>query len=410
MVSFKRRWKGWILAGGGCVSLALAGLALVTLFSHIITESLPAFQASTFDSAAAKALIIGHSKANSANSDTTDIALTDTAFRLSALLPPVMQADEAAKSANLRVVFDLFSLEGQDLLQQNPDSWPVGLLMKSNIVHREERLSPSQKQVLDYWRAGGWIHQTWNTNFWTQNDSRETELAGIFGAILGTLWSMGICFVIAMPVGVGAGIWLVEFAPHSGFGRALGGTLELLVRNLAAVPSIIYGLLGLSLYINLLHLPRASCMVAGLVLAMLALPLIVVATMNALALVPASIRAGAMALGASRWQTTWLYVLPLASSGIITGAILSFSQTLGQTAPLLMIGMVAFIAGTPSSVTSPATVLPVQIYLWATQPERGFAALSAAAILVLLGGVLLLNIFAAVLRYYTERFRQKLNH
>lgn len=238
------------------------------------------------------------------------------------------------------------------------------------------------------------LKRGFNSEFFTRGDSRSPEAAGFFGAMAGSFFTMIVCLAVAFPLGVMSAVYLEEFARK---GRVVD-IIEVNINNLAAVPSIVYGLLGLSVYINLMHLPRSAPLVGGLTLALMALPVIIISTRSALKSVPPSIRQAALALGATPLQTVWHHTLPLAMPGIMTGTILGMARAIGETAPLLMIGMVAFVADIPSGFTDAATAMPVQIFLWAGSPESGFAEKTAAAILVLLALLLLMNAVAIYLR------------
>ncbi|MFV0437153.1 MAG: phosphate ABC transporter permease PstA [Desulfopila sp.] len=247
--------------------------------------------------------------------------------------------------------------------------------------------------------SAGRIDRKFNTTFFTNGDSREPEQAGIWGAMCGSLYTLAITLVISFPMGIAAAIYLEEFAPQN----IWVDLVTININNLAAVPSIIFGLLGLAIFINSCGLPRATPVTAGLVLTLVTLPTIIITGRAALTAVPASIRQAALAIGASKVQTITHHVLPLAMPTMLTGAIIAMTRALGETAPLLMIGMVAFIVDAPASFTDPATVLPVQIYLWSDNPERAFAEKTAAAIMVLLVCLLLLNGLAVYLRNRFER-------
>jgi len=245
----------------------------------------------------------------------------------------------------------------------------------------------------------GRLEQRFNTRFFTAGDSREPELAGILGATLGSLLTLAITFAVAFPLGVGAAVYLEEFAPRN----RLTDLIEVSINNLAAVPSIVFGLLGLAVFLNLGGLPRSAPLVGGLVLALMTLPTVVIAGRVALGAVPGSIREAALGLGASRLRAVAHHVLPLAMPGVLTGAIIGMARALGETAPLLMIGMVAFVVDIPTGPSDPATALPVQIFLWADAPERAFVERAAAAILVLLAFLAAMNFAAVVLRRRWER-------
>ncbi len=248
-------------------------------------------------------------------------------------------------------------------------------------------------------REKGQIEKRFNTTFFTAGDSREPELAGIWGAAVGSIYTLVITLLLSFPIGVSAAVYLEEYAPKNKW----TDLIEVNINNLAAVPSIVFGLLGLAVFINFFGLPRSAPLVGGLVLTLMTLPTIIIASRAALKSVPPSIREAALGVGASRIQMMTHHVLPLALPGMLTGTIIGMAQALGETAPLLMIGMVAFIVDIPSGFTDPATVLPVQIYLWADSPERAFVERTSAAIMVLLGFLILMNIFAVFLRKKFER-------
>ena len=242
------------------------------------------------------------------------------------------------------------------------------------------------------------LRRVFNTRFFSAGDSRDPELAGIGGAFYGTLLTLLVTFVISFPLALGAAVYLEMFAPRSRW----FDFIEININNLAAVPSIVMGLLGLAVFINLFGVPRSTPLVGGLVLALMTLPTIIIAARASLKAVPPSLLSGALALGATRLQAVFHHVLPLAMPGILTGTIIGMAQALGETAPLLMIGMVAFIAELPGGFVDAATVLPVQIFLWADSPERGFAERAALAICVLLLFLLLMNALAIFLRRRLE--------
>ncbi len=238
-----------------------------------------------------------------------------------------------------------------------------------------------------------------NTPFFTRGDSREPEQAGIGGATLGSMLTLAVTLILAFPIGVAAAVYLEEFAPKNKW----TDLVEVNINNLAAVPSVIFGLLGLAVFINFFHVPRSVPIVGGLVLAVMTLPTIVIVSRAAVRSVPPSIREAAVGVGASPMQVVLHHVLPLAMPGMLTGAIIGLARALGETAPLLMIGMVAFIVDVPNGFTDPATALPVQIFLWADSPERGFVEKTSAAIMVLLAFLIAMNSTAVILRRRLER-------
>ncbi len=268
-----------------------------------------------------------------------------------------------------------------------------------NLPNANRRLSERTIARIDRLRAEGRIKKRFNMPFFTAGDSRDAEQAGIWGALKGSIFTMMVTMLLALPIGIAAAIYLQEFAPKN---NKLVDFVEVNINNLAAVPSIIFGLLGLAVLINFFGLSRSVPLVGGMVLALMTLPAIVIASRAALGAVPASIRQAALGVGASSVQTVVDHVLPLALPGILTGSILGLARALGETAPLLVIGMVAFIVDVPSGPNDPATVLPVQIYLWADSPERAFVERTSAAIFVLLILLALITGLIALLRNKLE--------
>lgn len=261
------------------------------------------------------------------------------------------------------------------------------------------RTSDAQLQRVASLISSGDIRTQFNTQLFTSGDSSEPEMAGVLGALMGSLLTLLVTFALSFPIGVASAVYLEEYAPRN----KLTDLIEVNISNLAAVPSIIFGLLGLAVFINMFGMPRSIPLVGGLVLTLMTLPTIIISSRNAIKAVPPSIREAALGIGASKMQMILHHVLPLALPGMLTGAILGMAQALGETAPLLMIGMVAFIMDVPASVTDPATVLPVQIFLWADSPERAFVELTSAAIMVLLFFLVCMNTFAVILRRRLER-------
>ncbi|MBX9683328.1 MAG: phosphate ABC transporter permease PstA [Hyphomicrobium sp.] len=261
------------------------------------------------------------------------------------------------------------------------------------------RISDQEIVFIDKIRSAGAIERGFNWRFFTSGDSREPELAGIRGALIGTALTLFVTLILCLPIGVLAAIYLEEFAPKNW----LTDIIEVNINNLAAVPSIVFGLLGLAVFLNYFNLPRSAPLVGGLVLALLVLPTIIISARAAIKAVPPSIREAAIGLGASQQQAVFHHVLPLAMPGIMTGTIIGMAHALGETAPLLMIGMVAFIVDVPTSISDAATVLPVQIYLWSDLPEAAFQQRTAAAIVVLLGFLFAMNGAAIWLRNKFER-------
>ena len=263
-----------------------------------------------------------------------------------------------------------------------------------NVAETNRRLKDKQLIWLSELTEGGKLEKKFNKTFFTSGDSREPELAGILGAAKGSLLTLLITLSLSFPIGVAAAVYLEEFAPANRW----TDIIEDNINNLAAVPSIIFGLLGLAIFINFWGLPRSTPIVGGLVLTLMTLPTIIIAGRASLKSVPPSIREAALGIGASKLQTITHHVLPLALPGMLTGTIIGMAQALGETAPLLMIGMVAFIVDVPTTITDPSAVLPVQIYLWADSPERAFSEKTSAAIMILLAFLIAMNSFAVFLR------------
>lgn len=284
-----------------------------------------------------------------------------------------------------------------------PASSEVDLFMKGKVYvslsEEFRRLKDQDITYIEVLKQHGQIKKKFNTAFFTNGDSREPEMAGILGAALGSFFSLLVCFMIAFPLGILTAVYLEEYARKS----KLTDLIEININNLAAVPSIVFGLLGLSIFLGVFHMPRSTPLVGGMVLALMTLPTIIIAARASLRSVPQSVRDAAFGLGASKTQATFHHVVPLAMPGMLTGTILGMAQALGETAPLLMIGMVAFIVDIPHGVTDAATSLPVQIFLWADSPEKGFVERTSAAIIVLLVFLVLMNLLAVFLRRKLER-------
>ncbi|HYF22595.1 MAG TPA: phosphate ABC transporter permease PstA [Caulobacteraceae bacterium] len=267
------------------------------------------------------------------------------------------------------------------------------------IVEDDRTLTDQQLTILDRMQDKGMVSSGFNTGLFTRSDSTQPELAGLLGAIVGSAMMLAVTALLAVPIGTLAAVYLEEFAPRNRFTEIV----EVNINNLAAVPSIVYGLLGLAVFINWMGLPRSSPLVGGLVLALMALPTVIIATRSSLKAVPPSIREAALGVGASRTQTVFHHVLPLAMPGVMTGTIIALAHALGETAPLLMIGMIAFVPGVPEAITSASSTLPTQIFIWENASERAFHERTAAAIIVLLGFMIVMNAAAIFLRSRFER-------
>ena len=278
-----------------------------------------------------------------------------------------------------------------DVINKNPDM---------ELIAEEDRLiSDLELNWLNEIRSANNIKSNFNKNFFVKADSTEPEQAGIWGSLVGSFFTLFVTLILSFPIAVAAGVFLEELAPKNKF----TDFIEVNINNLAAVPSIIFGLLGLAIFLNVMHLPRSAPIVGGMVLALMTLPTIIIATRASLKAVPPSIREAAIGLGATKFQTVTHHVLPLSLPGILTGTIIGMSQALGESAPLLMIGMVAFIVDVPGSFLDSSTVLPVQIYLWKSTAARGFVELTAAGVMVLLSFLILMNGIAVYIRQKFEK-------
>jgi len=297
------------------------------------------------------------------------------------------------------------SLIGQTIKVTVPTSDQVDQLLKGYIKRDvpESRRKVSDRQIawIDDLKARKVIKKKFNTILFTSPDSRDPELAGIASALIGSIMIVFIAFILALPIGVGSALYLDEFAPKNRF----TDLIEININNLAAVPSIVFGLLGLAVFINVFGFQRSIPLVGGMVLALRAFPTIVIATRASLRSVSPAMVDGALSLGASHTQAVFHQKLPLAGPGILTGSIIAMAQVLGETAPLLMIGMVAFVTEIPNSVTDPATALPVQIFLWSDSAERAWSERTAAAIIILLVILVMMNGVAIWLRNRLEKRR-----
>jgi phosphate transport system permease protein len=268
-----------------------------------------------------------------------------------------------------------------------------------DVPENQRRVSDKEIAWYDALVAKGAVSAPFNWGLFFNADSRFPELAGLAGAISGSFYALLVCFLISFPVGIAAAVYLEEFAPKNRW----TDLIEVNINNLAAVPSIVFGLLGLALFLNFFGLPRSAPLVGGMVLSLMTLPTIIIVTRASLKAVPPSIREAALGVGASAHQVVTHHVLPLAMPGILTGTIIGLAQALGETAPLLLIGMNAFITSPPGGILDASTALPTQIYIWADSPERGFVARTSAGILVLLGFLVIMNGIAIFLRQRLER-------
>jgi phosphate transport system permease protein len=388
----ERRFKAY-----GMIALLLTSVFLLYLVGDIVRKGWPAFieHRATIDVTLDPAQI---DKANPAAADYS--AIVKNAWRNQF---PEMQSRGDKKKVN-----SLLSQAAADSLAQqvmnNPGS--IGQTIKAEVLLSDDAdlyfkglSQESDTALLEKVKEKVAVSTHFSTRLFTNSDSREPELAGLHGAIMGSLFTVALALALSLPLGIAAAIYLEQFAAKNRW----TDLIEVNINNLAAVPSIIFGLLGLAMFLNVFGMPRSAPLVGGLVLALLVLPTIIIASRAALRAVPPSIKEAALGVGASHQQAVFHHVLPLAVPGILTGSILGMARAFGETAPLLMIGMVAFIADVPKSFTDAATVLPVQIYLWSDLPELGFQSKTAAAILVLMAILFFLNGIAIYLRRKFER-------
>lgn len=400
----RRKRMEYSFRSAGIIAIVFALLCVSFLFIDITRRGLSAFIVPEMQ------LEIEYDAASMGIVDPTnadDLAFADYRQPLRAALRKLFPQVDGREQQ--RALYRLLSVDAELTLQERVTEDPQRLgtteilwvKANSDIELYLEKDAPATA-----WRE--WVTQLhtqdllrtkFNSTFFTAGDSRNPESAGIRNAVLGTALSLLVCFLITFPIGVAASIYLEEFAPANYW----TDFLEININNLAAVPSVIFGLLGLAVLINIFGMPRSTPLTAGAVLALMTLPTIIISSRAAIKSVPPSIREAALALGASRLQMVHSQVLPAALPGMLTGSIIGMAGALGETAPLLMIGMVAFIAATPTGFTDAAVVLPVQIFLWADSPESAFVSLTSAAIMVLLLFLIVMNAAATILRIRLER-------
>jgi len=404
----KRHRRDGVLKAIGLSALIAAGLMLALLVASLVSSGYHAFTQThlTLDFEIA---------ADKVSSDTPDKGNYRTIVRdaLQAHFP------EVTRRADQRDVNKILSNGAQYILRDHvtdspeligttvslavPVSDPYDQLAKGLIDPKtpetERRLDDREIAWFQKLEQAGAVSRPLNTGLIVNADSRFPELAGLSGALWGSFYALLVCFLISFPVGIAAGVYLEEFAPKNHY----TDFIEVNINNLAAVPSVVFGLLALAVFLGWFGLPRSAPLVGGMTLALMTLPTIIIATRAAVKAVPPSIREAALGIGASRQQVMMHHVLPLAMPGILTGTIIGLAQALGETAPLLLIGMNAFITQAPDSVLDSSTALPTQIFIWADSPERGFVARTSAAICVLLGFLVMMNGVAVYLRKRFER-------
>lgn len=408
----RRQFADMRFRGYGIIGLMVAGSALLFLLVSIFSTGYDAFRQTAltleFDLDAA-VLDLGESPTEEDIIEANTLAVVKRAI--------YKQFPEVRKRKDKRKLTKLISvgaeLDLRDHLLQHPEH--IGSVVQLTVpmssdvdqYHKarsdskmiKSRLNEKQKAWYQALVDRGLVELRFNTDFFLRADSRHPELAGIGGAVIGSFYTLLICLLISFPVGVAAAIYLEEFSRDTAVTRII----EANINNLAAVPSVIFGLLGLAIILNLFGMPRSTPLAGGVVLALMTLPTIIIACRSSIKAVPPSIREAGLAMGASPMQVVFHHVMPSAMSGTLTGTIIGLAQALGETAPLLMIGMVAFIANVPSIPTDPSTALPVQIYLWAESAERGFVEKTAAAIMVIIVFLIAMNLLAIYIRQRTRQ-------
>ncbi|TDB05160.1 phosphate ABC transporter permease PstA [Halomonas marinisediminis] len=363
----------WVSMG----ALGLAGLFLLWFFSDMLGKGLPAFQQAQI-----------HVEIDY-NEDAARMGRAALDRDLSRL---VSRTFERMIPVQMR--------ENPELLGSKETRWVLAdSEVDQYLKGHRHKLNDAQRALVDELEAEGRVELRFNTTFFTTGDSKMPEASGILSAAVGTIMTMLVTLAIAFPIGVMTAVYLEEFAPDNRFTQLI----EININNLAAIPSILFGLLGLAIFINFFGVPRSSPLVGGMTLALMTLPVIIIATRTALRSVPDAIRHAAFGVGCSRWQVVRDHVLPLAMPGIMTGSIIGLAQAMGETAPLIIVGMVAFIPDVSASLTEAATVLPAQVFTWAGEPEKAFVEKTAGGILVLLAILIFLNATAVILRKKFER-------
>jgi phosphate transport system permease protein len=393
----EKRFKAY-----GLISLVVAASMLAVIIGSMAYKAIPAFNNYTLN------LEIDMSN-QSTNSTIEGInyrgLLRDSLF---SLFPEI--EDRSKKRKLSKLISSSSSYNLQDFIIENPSYinkkfyFNVLFTDASDLFYKgyvdtclpasERRIDDDEVLWLEYLYSLGRVKNKISSNLFLNGDSREPEVAGFFGATIGSLITIFVTLILSFPVGVFTAIYLENFAVKN----KLTDFIEVNINNLAAVPSIIFGLLGLAVFINFFGMPRSVPLVGGLVLSLMTLPTIIITTRSALQSVPPSIREAALAMGASEMQVVFQHLLPAALPGIFTGTIIGLARAFGESAPLLLIGMVAFIVDIPGSISDPATALPVQIYIWADSPERAFVAKTSAATLILIGLLVIINLVAVILR------------
>ena len=400
----------------GLLSVSLALIFVLILIQNIASKGSSAFSRTTisvdisFDS---KLLEIDGpiTKKSIENAEFYDLSVES-------LLKIYPSKDSKEERQVLRLFSPDYEYEIKRYLIKNPDkinqiasveltsSDDVDQLNKGNfprdLPEDRRRVSNFQLNIYDNLVEEGKIGKKFNDYFFSKGDSRDPELAGIGGSLMGSFFTIIICLILSFPIAIMASIYLEEFAPKN----RITDFIEININNLAAVPSIVYGLLGLGILLSVMDFPRSTPLVAGITLSLMTLPRIIIPCRASLKAVPPSIREAALSVGASKFQTVFHHVVPLAMPGTLSGTIIGLAQALGETAPLILIGMVAFVVDIPGTPVDPSASLPVQVYLWSEQAERGFVEKTSATIMMLLGFLIVMNFIAVYLR---QKFEKKWN-
>ncbi|QJD71795.1 phosphate ABC transporter permease PstA [Marinobacterium sp. LSUCC0821] len=412
LVQRRKKEKRFRLLGLSAVAISLA--FLVILFSGILSKGLPGM----FQYYVELEVNLDRTRLDP-QGDLSDVSMfageADQVILEAALKSIGEEGGRKTKKALRKMLSSGSSLRLIEYVQQHPEQFGTNQSLKfaldddidsllRGFIKREtpeadRRINDFTISIVDKWSDSGLISYELSDYLFFGSASRDAEMAGIKGALIGSLLTLVICVSIAFPLGVAAAVYLEEIAPKNRFTEII----EININNLAAVPSVVFGIMGLAIFIVTFGMPRSVPLVGGIVLALMTLPTIIISSRAAIRAVPPSIRDAALGIGASKMQTIFHHVIPLAMPGMLTGTIIGMAQALGETAPLLMIGMVAFIVDIPGAVTDPATVLPVQIFMWADFPERMFVQKTSAAIIVLLAFLITMNASAIALRKKLER-------
>ena len=402
------RFRMW-----GIAAIALSMCFLVTLFGTIMSKGIPGF----FQYYVTLDVTLDRERLDPAG-DLSDQSLFDGDAR-GLVRDALFSTLQVSGRSNRKAAGKLISLGSDERLRDYVRSHPEQLgsvqslkfaldddvdsflrgFISRDTPESDRRINDKAIGLIDQLQEAGLISYEISDYLFFGSASRNAEMAGIKGAFIGSILTLAVCLSLAFPIGIASALYLEEFAPKN----RLTEIIEININNLAAVPSVVFGILGLAIFINIFGLPRSIPLIGGMVLALMTLPTIIISSRAAIRAVPPSIRDGALGIGASKMQTTFHHVLPLALPGMLTGTIIGMAQALGETAPLLMIGMVAFIVDIPGSITDPGTVLPVQIFMWADFAERMFIQKTSSAIMVLLAFLVVMNSFAVWLRKKLER-------